>query len=302
MIEVSEEIGGALASDQAIVALETTLISHGLPWPDNMQTALEMERAVRDAGAVPATIGLLDGRIRVGLKEEEIERLARSETVVKCSTRDLVPTLASGQSGATTAAATIYVARRAGIHFMATGGLGGVHRGGERSMDISADIAELARSPTIVVCSGAKAILDIDRTAEALESAGVLVLGYRTDRMPGFYVMETAIPVRRVADPLAAAAMVRTHRMIGEPGSIVIANPPPADLALATDEFEAILADAQAGSDGVFGGDVTPYLLTEIARRSEGRSVALNKALAVANADLAARIAVAAGDGEKAGI
>ena len=294
MIEVSEEIGRAVTCDQAIVALETTLICHGLPSPTNLETALEMESVVRSAGAIPATIGILDGRVKVGLTETEIERLATSDSVIKCSTRDIARTIVAKRLGATTVASTIFVAHRVGIRFMATGGIGGVHRGGQRSFDISADIAELARTPVTVVCSGPKAILDIDLTAEALESAGISIVGYETDRLPGFYVAETAISIPRIDGIAEAALLVCEHAKIEIPGAIIIANPPPADLALSAGEFAKLLTDAERSSIGVSGGDVTPFLLAEIARHSRGRSIGLNRALVVANAALAAHIATSA--------
>ncbi|MCB1968777.1 MAG: pseudouridine-5'-phosphate glycosidase [Geminicoccaceae bacterium] len=296
MIELSPEIEEAIGSGQEVVALETTLICHGLPRPDNLAAAFEIEQAVRDEGAVPATIGILDGRIKVGLSRDDIERLAGDADVMKCSTRDLALVLARRRPGATTVAATIYIAHRAGIRFMATGGLGGVHRGGESSMDISADIGELARSATVTVCSGAKAILDLPRTVEALESHGVALYGFKTDHLPGFYVARTAISVPGLTSVDDVRDMITAHAAIGWPGSIVIANPPPADLAMHTREFEALLdtALAEAARQRIEGPAITPYLLACIAEGTKGRSVALNRALVVANARLAARIAMAA--------
>ena len=297
MIEHSPEIHQALANDQAVVALETTLICQGLPRPANLDAAFEIERAVREAGAVPATIGIVDGRVKIGLDDGEIERLARDPDVMKCSTRDISLAMALGRNGATTVAATIHLARRAGIRFMATGGLGGVHRGGETSLDISADIGELARSPSVVVCSGAKAILDLPRTVEALESHGIAIHGYRTNRLPGFYVSRTTISVPEIASVDHARSLVRAHAELGWPGSIVIANPPPEDLALSADDFEAVLAGAMDAADkaNIGGGDVTPFLLAHIAVATGQGTVDLNRKLVIANARLAAEIAQGCG-------
>ncbi|MEZ5823467.1 MAG: pseudouridine-5'-phosphate glycosidase [Geminicoccaceae bacterium] len=302
MFQIAPEIEHALADDQAIVALETTLICHGLPRPANLEAAFEIERAVREVGAIPATIGILEGQAKIGLTGEEISRLAVDTGVMKCSTRDLAYAMAHGTNGATTVAATIYLARLAGIQFMATGGLGGVHRGGESSMDISADIGELARSSSVVVCSGAKAILDLPRTVEALESHGVALYGFQTDRLPGFYVCRTSIEVPKLDGVDEARSLVRAHHAIGSPGSVVIANPPPAALAMDEREFEALLADALNGAaaDHIGGREVTPYLLAHIARATSDRSVELNRELVIANARLAARIASACRSGSPA--
>ena len=295
MIEPSTEIEQALANDQAVVALETTLICHGLPRPENLETARRLEQEVRDAGAVPATVGVIDGRVRVGLTDEQLRRLAESHEVDKCSTRDLARVAASGGLGATTVAATIYAAHRVGVRFMATGGLGGVHRGGERSLDVSADIGELARSPSIIVCSGIKSILDIGRTLEALETAGVSVLAMGTGDLPGFYVTKTGFEVPAIAGVEQAAATIEAHAALGWPGSIVIANPPPEDLALDPAEHDELLlrAEAEASAAGVSGKEVTPRLLAALAEATRGRSVALNTALVRRNSRMAAMLACA---------
>ncbi len=294
---LSARIVRALAERRPIVALETAILTHGLPFPDNLETVRAMEEAVCERGAVPATIGILDGEIRVGLASSELERLARAGDAWKCSTRDLSLARMAGRSAGTTVAATLYVAVRAGIRFFATGGIGGVHRGGEDSFDISADLFELRRSPCCVVCSGPKAILDLPRTAELLETLSLTVVGFRTDRMPGFYVERTGLPVARVdtVDDLARLAGVQSE--LGWPGSLIVMQPPPADQALSSEEFEELLSVCRerARAKGISGPSETPYLLACLVERSGGRTLALNRALAVRNASLAAQIAVAAG-------
>lgn len=291
--EPSPEVADALRSGRPVVALELTLICHGIPRPRNLTLARTVEAAVREAGAVPATVALLDGRIRVGLDDAELERLATAEGVAKCSPRDLAPVLASGNLGATTVAGTIFVAARLGIRLMATGGIGGVHRGGEASLDVSADLHELRRSGVAVVCSGAKIILDLPRTLEVLETLGVPVLGYGTADFPAFYLTASGLPVPRVDGLDGLAAAIAAQAALGWPTGMVVANPPPAELALDPAELEAALARAlaEARAQGVRGKDETPFLLARLAEASGGRSVVLNEALVVANARLAARAA-----------
>jgi len=291
---LSDEVRLAMEAGRPVVALESTLICHGLPWPDNLEAAEAIEAAVRAEGAVPATIAVVAGAIRVGLDGDTLRALAAGgDAIAKCSTRDLALAIARQEHGATTIAATIQIASLAGLTVMATGGLGGVHRGGERSLDISADLVELRRSRCVVVCSGPKAILDVGRTAEALETQGVAVVGYATDRLPGFYVEATAIPVPRIDDLDGLAALVRAQAALGWPGSIVVGNPPPTELALSAESFAALMAKAEAEADakGVQGAALTPFLLGRLAALSEGRSTRLNRALVVANAGLAARLA-----------
>jgi pseudouridylate synthase len=292
-IEPSQEVADALRSGRPIVALESTLICHGIPRPRNLTLARTVEAAVREAGAVPATVALLDGRVRVGLGDDELERLATAEGVAKCSPRDLAPVLASGSLGATTVAGTIFVAARLGIRLMATGGIGGVHRGGEASLDVSADLHELRRSGVAVVCSGAKIILDLPRTLEVLETLAVPVLGYGTADFPAFYLTASGLPVPRVDGLEALAHVIAAQAALGWPSGLVVANPPPAELALDPAELEVALRDAlaDAKAQGVRGKDETPFLLAHLAEASGGRSVTLNEALVVANARLAAQVA-----------
>ncbi len=294
--DVREEVAAALAQGRAVVALESTLIAHGLPWPRNLETALAAEAAAREAGAVPATIGLLEGRVTVGLSGAEIERFATAEGIAKASTRDLPSLVALGGSGATTVAATLFVAARAGIAVFATGGIGGVHRGGESSLDVSADLMALARSPLAVISAGAKAILDLPRTLEALETLGVPVVGYRTDEFPAFYARSSGLALEtRVESPEAAARLMRAHAALGLVSAVLFANPPPAESALEPAELEGWIegALAQAEAAGLQGKAVTPFLLARLAEASGGRSRAANEALIRANAALAGAIAVA---------
>jgi pseudouridine-5'-phosphate glycosidase len=301
--EIQPEIAHALALGRAVVALESTLICHGLPRPRNLDLALAVEAAVRDAGAVPATIAIVDGRIRVGLDSATIERLARTDGVVKCSPRDLPLVIAQGGLGATTVAGTIRIAAAAGVRVMATGGIGGVHRGGETSLDVSADLHELARSGVAVVCSGAKIILDLPRTLEVLETLGVPVACFETDSFPAFYARESGLRLPRLDALEDLVALVEAQARLGWPSGLVIANPPPEALALPRAEVEAWLASAlaEARAHGVAGRDETPFLLAELARRSGGRTVALNEALVLDNARLAARLAAALAARQKDG-
>lgn len=288
---IHSEVTRALAAGAPVVALESTLICHGLPRPRNLELGRAVEIAVREVGAVPATIAIVDGTIRVGLDPPTLERLAAAEGVVKCSPRDFALVLARGALGATTVAGTIRIAAAAGIRVMATGGIGGVHRGGESSLDVSADLQELARSGVAVVCSGAKIILDLPRTLEVLETLAVPVIGYRCDRFPAFYASDSGLPVPSVAGLAELAALVRTQAALGWPAGVVIAQPPPANLALPRAELEAWIAGAEAEARGVVGKDATPFLLATLARLSDGRTVSLNEALVLANARLAGQLA-----------
>ena len=298
---VRDDIAAALVAGRPVVALESTVIAHGLPRPHNLDTALEMEAAVREGGATPATIGVLDGQLVVGLTCEQIALLADAHDVAKVSSSDLSAVLASGRPGATTVAATVFVASRAGITIMATGGIGGAHRGSEHTFDISADLTELARTPVAVVCAGAKAILDLPRTVEVLETLGIPVVGYATNEFPAFYSRESGLPLQhRVDTPDEAARLMCIHWDLGWLGhgtsaGIVIVNPPPAESALARVEVESLVADAleSAESAGIRGKSVTPFLLEELSRKSGGKTLQTNIALLIANARLAAAIAVA---------
>ncbi len=289
------DISADVAAAAAPVALETTAIAHGLPYPQNLDVARSLEAAVRAHGGTPAWCGILDGRLRVGLSAEEVERFARGADLAKVSRRDIAPLLAEGGSGATTVAGTMILAHAAGIAVFATGGLGGVHRQVAESLDISADLAELSRTPVAVVCSGAKSILDLPKTIEALETLGVPVLGLGTDHFPAFQVTSSGLPVgRRCETPAEAAAIIRVQRALGL-GGVVIGVPVPAEEALPPDEVEGWVATAllDAQAEGVTGKAITPYLLKRLAVLSGGRTLAANIALLQNNAAEAAKIAVA---------
>lgn len=295
-LRIGDQVAHELETGGAIVALESTVIAHGLPRPQNIEAALAMEAAVWGEGATPATVGIVSGHIVVGLSPAEIELLANSEYVAKVSRRDFAPVLAGGRLGATTVAGTLVVAVAAGIRVMATGGIGGVHRRAERSFDISADITELARSPVAVVCSGAKAILDLPRTLELLETAGVPIVGYRTSEFPAFYSRTSGLVVEhRVDDPGAAARIMKMQREFGFQQGVVFANPPPEAVAIDERELRELVDRAlqSASVAGISGKAVTPYLLDHLVRTSNGRTLETNIALLVGNARVAARIALA---------
>jgi len=295
-IEIHPEVRDALQAGSAVVALESTVVAHGLPHPKNLEAAERMEAGVRQAGAVPAMIGVLGGRVVVGLPPEGISVLAGDAEVAKVSSRDLSAVVASGRPGATTVAATAFVAARVGIHVMATGGIGGVHRGGETSLDISADLAEIARTPVAVVCSGAKSILDLERTLEVLETSGVPVVGYRTDEFPAFYARGSGLRLEHQVDSADEAARLMTAgRDLGLPGGIVFCNRAPAESALDRSVVDS-LTDAAiwaAKEGGIQGKAVTPFLLGHIGREGGERVLEANLALLADNARVAARIAVA---------
>lgn len=295
-LSIRDEIQDAIQSRIPVVALESTVISHGLPFPDNLETAAGMEARVRQSGAIPATIGLLDGKIIVGLNSAEVHRLATSPSVVKVSRRDFAPVLAQRKLGATTVAATLLVSAAAGIRFFATGGIGGVHRGAQQSFDISADLAELAQSPVAVVCAGAKAILDIPLTLEVLETLGVPVVGYGSSTLPAFYSVDSGFTLDYFAStPENAAAIAKTHWEIGIQSGILITNPPPAEYAMDRGEIEGLVAHALAAAEreNIRGKAVTPFLLSYLSQASAGRTLAVNKALLLSNAALAGSIAAA---------
>ena len=294
---VHDEVSEALAEGRAVVALESTIISHGLPRPDNARLAREFEQAVRDGGAVPATIAVIDGQGRVGLDDSALDRLATDEDAVKVSVRELASVAARGGVGSTTVASTAHLAALAGITVFATGGLGGVHRGAQNTFDESADLTTLSRTGVLVVCAGVKSILDVGATLERLETLGVGVLGYRTERFPGFYLADSGHDVgwrvesaRQVAEILAARTRVGTTQL-----GLVLANPISSD-----DELDRVLHDsllesglAAAERDGVHGKDVTPYLLDWFHRESRGESLRANVALVRSNARLAAEVSSA---------
>ncbi|MGP1396516.1 MAG: pseudouridine-5'-phosphate glycosidase [Inquilinaceae bacterium] len=294
-LRLAPEVQRALDTGQPVVALESTIIAHGMPYPRNVETARAVEAAIRNAGAVPATIAVMDGRIRVGLDKDALDRLGRGDDVAKLSRRDLAVALATGRTGATTVAATMAAAHLAGIEVFATGGIGGVHRGADTSFDVSADLDELARTPVMVVCAGAKSILDLPKTLEYLETRGVPVLGFGTDRFPAFYSRESGLDLEHRCDSAAAVAAVwRAHRDLGG-GGAVIANPIPEDAALSAADIDAVIGAAldEAARQGIAGKDVTPYLLSRIVALTGGRSLDANIALVLNNARVGAAIAAA---------
>jgi pseudouridine-5'-phosphate glycosidase len=295
-VTVSETVRRALADGRPVVALESTIFTHGLPRPRNLDVALEAEEQLRGAGIVPATIGVLDGRPVVGLGPDEIAALSRSDTVSKVSLRDLAVAAAKGLSGGTTVAATAFLAHRAGVRVFATGGLGGVHREASATFDESADLPVLAQTPILVVSAGVKSILDIPASLERLETLSIAVVGYRTTRFPGFYVADSGFEVEyAVADAQEAAALVWARDALRVAGAIVVANPVPEDQQLDRAEHDAVLADALAAAERerVVGHDSTPFLLDYVQRATQGRSLDVNVAAYRNNVSLAGKIAAA---------
>ncbi len=294
-LTINPEVKSALDAGRPVVALESTLITHGLPYPRNVETALAMEAAVREAGALPATIAILKGDITVGISSGDIEALAQMPpgSVRKCSRRDLAIATALKQDGATTVAGTMIVAQMAGIKVFATGGIGGVHRG--QPQDVSADLIELGRSPVAVVSSGAKSILDLPLTLEVLESQGVPILGYRTDVLPAFYSARTDLPIdQRVESAAEAAAIIRAAQALGAQHGILIAAPVPQGRELNAEAAEAAIARAtqEAEEAGISGKDATPFLLNRVSELTNGASMTANIALLVNNARIAGEIAL----------
>lgn len=290
---IAKEVQDALNDGAAVVALESALITHGLPYPHNLEIAREMEAIVREQGGVPATVALVDGRVRVGLDEATLERLARTEEVVKVSLNNFGITLARGALGGTTVAATMWVADQVGIRVFATGGTGGVHHG---RVDVSADLPALATLQVAVVCAGVKSLLDVEATREWLETYGVPIIGLGTDEMPGFYTRTTGLPVDvRVETPVEAARYVFEHWHMGFRGGVMITVPLPPEDALSAAEVEAAVAQAEsdAATRGIRGADVTPYVLASLARITQGRSLRANLALLRQNARVAAQLACA---------
>jgi pseudouridylate synthase len=293
-VAVSDDVREAVAAGRPVVALETTIITHGLPRPRNVITALAAERVLRGTGVVPATIGVVDGRPTVGLAEVEIERLGAADAVHKIGTRDLPVAMAQGWSGGTTVAATALLAHGAGVAVFATGGLGGVHRGAAATFDESADLLALARLPILVVSAGVKSILDVGATLERLETLGVTVLGYRTGAFPGFYVRDSGFPVAdRVETPDEVAAVVRARDALGLRSAVLLANPVDAAEELDDELHRAVLdsALADAATHGVRGKDTTPHLLDHLHRASEGHTLEVNVALYRANVALGGEVA-----------
>lgn len=288
-IQVHPDVAAALREGRPVVALESTAIAHGLPRPLNRETAFQIEAAVRGQGAVPATIAVLRGAPSVGLTEEQLTELAQGDGVMKASRRDLAAAIAQGRTAATTVAATMLLAYRVGIRVFATGGIGGAHPG---SWDISADLLELSRLPVAVVCAGAKSILDLPRTLEILETLSVPVVGYGTDEFPAFHVLSSGLPVSaRVDTPAEASALLAAHWELGGAG-IVLAQPVAAELALGPKELEIALRQAEAEAEDIRGPALTPFLLARLAEITAGKTLRANRALLVANAALAARVAV----------
>ena len=296
-LDVAEEVAVALRDGEAVVALESTIISHGMPQPQNIETALRVERTVRENGAVPATIAILGGRLKAGLTADEIHYLGeQGQALAKTSRRDIALVVSRGKDGATTVAASMIIAAMAGIRVFATGGIGGVHRGVTETMDVSADLDELARTDVAVVCAGVKSVLDIGRTLEYLETKGVPVVGFRTDSLPAFYTVSSGFPVDYRVDTAAeVAAALNVKRATGLSGGMVVANPIPVEHALDDDEISVVIDEAirEMGRLGITGKDTTPFLLARIAERTDGRSLAANIELVVNNARLAAEIATA---------
>ncbi len=294
MIEIAEEVRAALESGGAVVALESTIIAHGLPFPENLVTAQDMEADVRAAGATPATIAVIDGVIRIGLGAAELERMARPGSgVLKAAAADLAAVMVARRSAATTVSATCVVAARVGIRVFSTGGIGGVHLGDPT--DVSSDLDTLARTPIAVVSSGAKAILDIRSTVERLESLGVLIVGFKTDELPGFFSRASGIPLEhRMYRPTDVANAIRVRLALGQ-GGILVANPVPADAEVPRSQMQEWIDVARGDADrvGVRGKELTPFLLARMAGLSGGRTVAANRALARSNAMLGGTIAAA---------
>ncbi len=294
-LDITPEIEAAIAGGKPVVALESTILSHGMPYPQNLGFAARVEKVVRDEGAVPATLAIIDGRMKVGLTAPELERMCRAEGVAKVSRRDLPILLAEQGTGATTVASTMIIAALAGIRIFATGGIGGVHRGAQQTMDISADLQELAHTPVAVVCAGAKMILDIGLTLEYLETMGVPVLGLDTDDFPSFYCRKSGFGVDYNAKaPADAARIAKVKWDLGLAGGLLIGNPVPEEYAMDFDEMSAVIDRALTAAQeaGVRGKDTTPFLLAHIVEYTGGRSLATNIELACHNAQQAARIAV----------
>lgn len=296
-LDVAPEVKAALDEGRPVVALESTIISHGMPYPKNVETALLVEQAVRDCGAVPATIAVIGGRLKAGLSRDEIEYLGKTgRGVAKASRRDLPALVARGADGATTVTTTMIIAHMAGINVFATGGIGGVHRGAETTMDISADLEELAQTPVMVVCAGAKSILDLGLTLEYLETKGVPVIGYGTDELPAFYTRSSGFGVDyRVDSPEELAAMFRAQRDIGYRGGMLVTNPIPEEYSMDKAVIDAAIEQAlkECAEQGIHGKDTTPFLLAKVVELTGGESLESNIKLVLNNARVAALTACA---------
>jgi len=293
-LDFKEEVRGALAENRPVVALESTIIAHGMPYPENLEVAREVENIIRECGVVPATIAIIKGKIKIGLSREEMELLATSEKVIKASRRDLSIIIAKKLTASTTVSATMVAAHLAGIEVFVTGGIGGAHRGAEKTFDVSADLQELGRTPVAVVCSGAKAILDLSLTLEYLETMGVPVIGFKTNELPAFYCRESGLIVDyTVNDEVEAAEVIRTKWDLGLKSGIVIANPIPEESALSRTYVNRIINKAilEAANKGIKGKKLTPFLLSRINELSEGKSLKANIELIKNNARVGAKIA-----------
>lgn len=296
MINIAPEVAQALADNRGVVALESTIISHGLPRPENLRVAIEVEAQIRAQGAVPATIAILDGTVHIGLTEVLLDQVANRNDIVKVSVRDVATVIANRGSGATTVAATSHIAQLVGIDVFATGGLGGVHRDARRTWDESADLTTLGQTPITVVCAGVKSILDVGATLERLETLNVGVLGYNTTRFPGFYLSDSGFGVSwSVSDPGEVAAIMGARRSMQIPSGLIVAYPIPESDQLDPDLHDQVLQDGMqlATSRGVTGKDVTPFLLDHFHRSTHGASLVVNTQIILRNAELAAQIAVA---------
>jgi pseudouridine-5'-phosphate glycosidase len=294
-IKLSAEVSAAIKAGKPIVALESTIISHGLPRPSNLEVALECERIVRDAGAVPATIALLDGKILVGLERSELEAIANRDDISKASIRDLAIIVAQGKSAATTVAATAHIAAMAGIHVFATGGLGGVHRGANESFDESADLTALANVDMTMICAGVKSILDVPATLERLETLAISLVGYKTTAFPGFYLTDSGYTLEhRVDSPAEIAAIIKARKEVGTLSkALVVANPVVKEMDKARHDEILKSGLEKAEKQGVVGKNVTPFLLKHFHTTSKGESLAINTEIIKANCLLGAQIAVA---------
>ena len=295
-LDLAPEVAEALENGRPVVALESTIISHGMPYPKNVETAMLVEKTIRDNGAVPATIAVIGGRLKAGLSREEIEYLGKAgRAVAKASRRDLAALVAAGKDGATTVTTTMIIAHMAGIDIFATGGIGGVHRGAETTMDISADLEELGSTPVMVVCAGAKSILDLGLTLEYLETKGVPVIGYGTDELPAFYTRQSGFGVDYRADsPAQLASMFSAQKELGMKGGMLVTNPIPEEYAIDKAVIDAAIEQAlrESVEQGVHGKETTPFLLARVVELTGGSSLESNIQLVLNNATLAAKTAV----------
>ena len=296
-LDIHPEVAEAIRSGRPVVALESTIISHGMPYPQNVETALRVERVIRNNGAVPATIAVIGGRLKAGLTPEEIEYFGKKgRAIAKASRRDLAMLCARGEDGATTVTTTMIIAHMAGIRIFATGGIGGVHRGAQTTMDISADLEELAHTPVMVICAGAKSILDLGLTLEYLETHGVPVLGYQTKELPAFYTRHSGFGVDyQVNSPQELAQALKTQQDLGFPGGMLVTNPIPEEYSMPKDVIDAAIDQAirECEEQGIHGKDTTPFLLARVAELTGGDSLASNIQLVLNNAKLAAQTAAA---------